>query len=141
MFNNLLVECESEGYVRKFIDEGAPAQELLTFAIELKTAPLYAEKILKSFEKDLLQKKSDSSATASGLPDTVHPLSPRELEVLQLIQQGLSNDEIGQNLYISLSTVKGHNRQIFEKLQVQRRTEAVAKARSLGILSAKTSLF
>ena len=62
------------------------------------------------------------------------PLSQRELEVLQLIALGLSNREISERLFLALDTVKGHNRRIFGKLLVQRRTEAVAKARSLGIL-------
>jgi LuxR family maltose regulon positive regulatory protein len=61
-------------------------------------------------------------------------LSQRELEVLRLIAQGLSNQEICQRLFLALSTVKGHNRVIFGKLQVQRRTEAVARARELGLL-------
>jgi LuxR family maltose regulon positive regulatory protein len=61
-------------------------------------------------------------------------LSPRELEVLQLIAQGLSNDEIGKRLFLALDTVKGYNRRIYGKLQVQRRTEAVARARELGLL-------
>jgi LuxR family maltose regulon positive regulatory protein len=61
-------------------------------------------------------------------------LSQRELEVLRLIAQGLSNREIGERLYLALDTVKGHNRRIFGKLSVQRRTEAVARARSLNIL-------
>jgi LuxR family maltose regulon positive regulatory protein len=64
----------------------------------------------------------------------VEPLSQRELEVLQLIAQGLSNREISEQLYLALSTVKGHNRNIFDKLQVQRRTEAVARARELGLV-------
>ena len=63
------------------------------------------------------------------------PLSQRELEVLHLIAQGLSNREIsGERLFLALDTVKGHNRGIFGKLRVQRRTEAVAKARSLNLL-------
>ncbi len=64
----------------------------------------------------------------------VEPLSQRELEVLQLIAQGLSNREISERLFLALDTVKGHNRRIFGKLSVQRRTEAVEKARSLDIL-------
>ena len=73
-------------------------------------------------------------------PDLVHaqplvePLSPRELEVLRLIAEGLSNQEIGARLFLALDTVKGHNRRIFEKLEVQRRTEAIARARELGLL-------
>ena len=63
----------------------------------------------------------------------IEPLSTRELEVLRLITQGLSNQEIGEQLFLALDTVKGHNRKIFGKLQVQRRTEAVARARELGL--------
>lgn len=64
----------------------------------------------------------------------VEPLSQRELEILKLIAQGLSNREISERLFLALSTVKVHNRQIFDKLQVQSRTEAVARARELGLL-------
>jgi LuxR family transcriptional regulator, maltose regulon positive regulatory protein len=61
-------------------------------------------------------------------------LSQRELEVLQLIAQRLSNDETGKRLFLALDTVKGYNRRIYDNLQVQRRTEAVARARELGLL-------
>ena len=64
----------------------------------------------------------------------VDPLSPRELELLRLVAQGLSNQEIGERLFLALDTVKGHNRRIYAKLQVQRRTEAVARARELGLI-------
>jgi LuxR family maltose regulon positive regulatory protein len=64
----------------------------------------------------------------------IEPLSQRELEVLHLIAQGLSNREIGERLFIALDTVKGHNRRIYGKLRVQRRTEAVARARELGLI-------
>lgn len=64
----------------------------------------------------------------------IEPLSQREIEVLKLIAKGLSNREIGEELFLALDTVKGHNRRIFEKLQVQRRTEAIARARELNLL-------
>ena len=64
----------------------------------------------------------------------LEPLSQRELEILKLITQGLSNREIGERLFLALDTVKGHNRRIFDKLQVQSRTEAIARARELGLL-------
>jgi LuxR family maltose regulon positive regulatory protein len=76
----------------------------------------------------LLAQRRGSLAVAA------EPLSERELEVLQLIAQGLSNREIGERLFLALDTVKGHNRRIFDKLQVQRRTEAVARARELGLI-------
>ena len=64
----------------------------------------------------------------------VEPLSERELEVLRLVAEGLSNREIGERLFLALSTVKGHNRIIFDKLQVGRRTEAVKRAQELGLI-------
>lgn len=64
----------------------------------------------------------------------IEPLSQRELKILQLIAQGLSNREIGERLFLALDTIKGHNRKIFDKLQVQSRTEAVARARELDLL-------
>lgn len=62
------------------------------------------------------------------------PLSARELEILGLVAQGLSNREIGERLHLVLDTVKGHNRRIFEKLQAKRRTDAVARARALKLI-------
>lgn len=61
-------------------------------------------------------------------------LSPRELEVLELIAQGLSNQEIADKLFVSLNTVKSHSSNLFIKLDVKRRTQAVLKARELGLL-------
>lgn len=61
-------------------------------------------------------------------------LSKRELEVLQLMAEGLSNQEIAARLFVSLNTVKTHSLKIFEKMEVKRRTQAVDQARKLGIL-------
>ena len=65
----------------------------------------------------------------------VEPLSPREIEVLELLASGLTNLEITQRLFISLPTVKSHARNIYGKLGVHNRTTAVNRARELGILS------
>jgi LuxR family maltose regulon positive regulatory protein len=93
--------------------------------------PDYVGKILSAFE---VEKEKGIGESASPAQSLIEPLSQRELEVLQLIAQGLSNDEIGKRLFLALDTVKGHNRRIYDKLQVQRRTEAVARARELGLL-------
>jgi NarL family two-component system response regulator LiaR len=61
-------------------------------------------------------------------------ISPREYEVLQLISQGLSNQEISEKLFISLSTVKTHSASLFLKLDASRRTQAVQKARELRLI-------
>ena len=81
------------------------------------------------------RKKSAKTPRIGPLPNPILSHSaPREVEVLQLIAQGLSNQEISERLVLALGTVKGHNQNIFGKLQVQRRTEAVARARALGLL-------
>ena len=64
----------------------------------------------------------------------VEPLSERELEVLQLIAEGLTNQEVATRLFLTLNTVKVHTRNIYGKLGVNNRTQAVAQARALGIL-------
>ena len=73
------------------------------------------------------------SATRQSQP-LVEPLSQRELEVLHLVAQGLSNREISKELYLALDTVKGHNRRIFGKLGVKNRAQAINKAVSLKII-------
>jgi len=97
--------------------------------------PDYIGKLLAVFEAET-QKSEDRSYMSLGPPaqSLTEPLSYRELEVVQLIAQGLSNREISERLFLALDTVKGHNRKIFGKLRVQRRTEAIARARELGLL-------
>jgi LuxR family transcriptional regulator, maltose regulon positive regulatory protein len=127
--------AEPEGYVRMFIDEGLSMMQLLRQASERQIMADYAKKLLAEIEteKDKIESKTDISSVLPGHPIN-EPLSQRELEILQLIAQGLSNREICERLFLALDTVKGHNRLIFGKLQVQRRTEAVARARELGLL-------
>ena len=92
----------------------------------------YTGKLLAAFQAEA-QPRPGTPALPLAQP-LVEPLSQRELEILQLIAQGLSNREISERLFLALSTVKGHARIIFDKLQVQRRTEAVARARELGLV-------
>ena len=61
-------------------------------------------------------------------------LSKRELEVLQLMSEGLSNKEIADRLFVSLSTIKTHSNNLFDKMNVERRTQAIDKAKRLGII-------
>lgn len=61
-------------------------------------------------------------------------ISSRELEVLQLMAEGLSNSQIASRLFVSVNTVKTHSSRLFEKMQVQRRTQAIDKARKLNII-------
>lgn len=129
--------AEPGGFVRSFVDEGLPMAKLLSESAVRGPSPDYARKLLAAFEaeKEIGQRPRGKPGLHSetALP-FVEPLSERELEVLRLIAQGLSNEEIGKRLHLALSSVKGHNQNIFGKLQVRRRTEAVARARELGLL-------
>jgi LuxR family maltose regulon positive regulatory protein len=127
-----LALAEPSGFIRIFVDEGIPMARLLSEASARGIMPDYVARLLAVFESDG-PKREDKSSLPSAMR-LIEPLSPRELQILHLIAQGLSNDEIGKRLYLALDTVKGHNRKIFDKLGVQRRTEAVARARELGLL-------
>src|SRR5205823_14471456 len=106
--------------------------QLLFEAAALGRMPDYIGKLLAVFEAE--KQKSEDISPRLAAQSLLEPLSQRELEVLQLIAQGLSNQEMSERLFLALDTVKGHNRNIFGKLQVQRRTEAVARARELGLV-------
>lgn len=125
LLGDALALAEPGGFIRIFVDEGLPMAQLMSEAVVHGIMPDYTGKLLAAFATEK-QKSEDQPLT--------EPLSQRELEVLRLIAQGLSNHEICQRLFLALSTVKGHNRNIFDKLQVQRRTEAVARAGELGLL-------
>lgn len=121
-----------EGFMRLFLDEGQPMARLLAEVDARGLMPEYTARLLAAFVVELQSRHEDVNDYA--VQRLIEPLSQRELEVLRLIARGLSNQDIGERLYLALDTVKGHNRRIFDKLQVQRRTEAVARARELGLL-------
>jgi LuxR family maltose regulon positive regulatory protein len=127
-----LTLAEPEGYVRIFLDEGPSMMQLLCEAATREIMPDYTGKLLAGFEAE--KRKSEGKSPLPPKQPLIDPLSQRELQILQLIAQGLSNREIGERLFLALDTVKGHNRKIFDKLQVQSRTEAIVRARELGLL-------
>jgi len=130
VLSEALALAEPGSFIRLFVDEGLPLAELLTGIKEQAGLTReYIYTLLAAFGQ-----QPPPGDPAPGPQPLIEPLSQRELEVLQLIAQGYSNDEIGARLFLALNTVKGHNRKIFEKLQVERRTEAVARARELGLL-------
>jgi LuxR family maltose regulon positive regulatory protein len=121
------------GYFRIFVDEGPPMEGLLYEAHQRGIAPDYVRRLLGAFPTT---EPEQTDAPESLAPEFkfVEPLSEREIEVLQLIAEGLTNPEIAARLYLSLNTVKVHTRNIYGKLGVNNRTSAVALARKLGIL-------
>ncbi|MCB9134413.1 MAG: helix-turn-helix transcriptional regulator [Anaerolineales bacterium] len=139
----ILTLTEAEGYLRVFVDEGEPMMQLLSAFFRQNASRAhpflgYVARILNSFPQlgETRMPKNANLQPSSPSQDgkMIEPLTERELEVLRLIAQGRSNSDISRQLYLALSTVKGHNLRIFDKLQVQNRTEAVARARALGLI-------
>jgi len=127
-----LALAEPEGYIRMFLDEGEPMRLLIEKQAREGYQPIgYVNKLLAAFLQPMVLPHSAVSNQKSAM---IEPVSERELEILRLIAQGLSNREIGARLFLALDTVKGHNRRLFDKLQVNSRTEAIARARELGLL-------
>jgi LuxR family maltose regulon positive regulatory protein len=139
-----LALAEPEGFVRIFVDEGPPMADLLYKALNLGMAPDYVRRLLAAFPLARSESAArpepavepEKTASSSKIPQSelIEPLSEREIEVLQLIAEGLSNREIASRLYLSPHTIKAHTRNIYGKLDVHSRTEAVARSRALGVL-------
>ena len=107
---------------------------LLYAALERDIAPDYVNRLLQAFPIAEPQ-QIDRAEPQVSEPGYIEPLSEREIEILQLIAEGLTNQEIATKLFLSLHTVKTHARNIYSKLNAHNRTEAVARARAVGILS------
>ncbi|MEJ2558650.1 MAG: LuxR C-terminal-related transcriptional regulator, partial [Anaerolineae bacterium] len=132
IIESCLALAEPEGYIRVFLDVGEPARELLAAYLR-SGAPghkLYAQKTLDAFS--LTSQASSPGPQPAGL---IEALTGRELEVLRLIALGRTNQEIAQQLIVAPGTIKAHTSSIYRKLDVANRTEAVGRARQLGILS------
>jgi LuxR family maltose regulon positive regulatory protein len=127
MLETALAMAEPEGSIQVFLDVGPPMFELLRMARERELAPGFVSRLTTAFAGQGY-KEAVQTAPAQG------PLSRRELELLRLIAAGRSNKEIAGELVIAIGTVKRHTVNIFNKLDVKNRTEAVAYARKLGLL-------
>ena len=122
--------AEPEGYIRPFVDEGQPMAELLRQAQSRGLRSNYVSQLLAAFGAEETSPVPPTASHAS----LIEPLSPRELELLRLVADGRSNGEIAQELVVAIGTVKKHLNNIFGKLDVRNRTQAVARARELDLL-------
>jgi LuxR family maltose regulon positive regulatory protein len=125
-----LVLAEPQGFVRIFLDNGSPIIRLLKEAARRDIAADYAIKLLNRIDTDP-QPDGPNFSPPSLLVD---PLSDRELEVLHLMAQDLSYQEIADQIMVSLNTVRTHVKNIYSKLMVHKRSEALAKAEELNLL-------
>jgi LuxR family transcriptional regulator, maltose regulon positive regulatory protein len=129
--------AQPEGYVRIFVDEGDPLRWLLQEAkLQLADPPLqaYTEQLLAAFPGNLVQRAAPSAGPVLVTPSLIEPLSERELEILRLVHEGLSNSEIAAQIIVTVGTVKKHINNIFGKLGVTSRTQALVQARKYNLL-------
>jgi LuxR family maltose regulon positive regulatory protein len=148
-----LMLAEPEGYVRTFLDEGELMREAIrnwrsaTGRRKNLSEPqmrlmVYADKLLGAFSNSTTQlpiitqyPSGTNHSVNSQIPQSplVDPLSARELEVLHLIAEGLSNDAIARKLFLATSTVKVHLKHIYGKLDVNSRTQAIARLHEMHL--------
>jgi len=130
-FERSLSLAEPEGYVRLYLEAGKAIIPLLSQAASDGIKPQHASKLLAAF--GIVEKGNIAISQLPGVQPLVDPLTPRELEVLHLICDGLSNQEIAEQLTVTLNTVKKHSSNIYGKLDVTRRAQAIVRARELGL--------
>jgi LuxR family maltose regulon positive regulatory protein len=129
MIQAVLSASAPRGYCRIFLDEGDLVRPLLE-----SVAPRLKDKDLAAFVKRLLEAMPEESVKGKTNPMGEERLSDREREVLRLLAAGLSYEEIGRQLFLSLSTVQFHVKNIYGKLLVNKRTQAIEKARELNLI-------
>ena len=125
------------GFIRPFVDLGAPMRTLLLRLREHGAAGDFVRRILAAFPEpgNKIEAGYAGSARRTASAELVEPLTHRELEILALLREHLSNREIADRLCISEVTVKRHTLNIYGKLGVNRRWAAVSKAETLQLLA------
>ena len=133
--------AEPEGFITIFVEEGLTIAETLAALLKQgkpwTVQPDYIKAVLDAFPREAQPMSISTSPVAelAALGDEIiEPLTQRELEILRLIREGYSNQEIAERLVITLHTVKKHSSNIYSKLGVNNRTQAVARARQLGLV-------
>jgi LuxR family maltose regulon positive regulatory protein len=145
----VVVWAEPQGFVRLFVDLGHRMAELLEALGRQGVAPAHVSRILMAFatkdegrttepglSSSVLRPLSTPAGDATG--GSVEPLTNRELEVLELLARRLTNKEIAAELVVSPATIRTHTYNIYQKLDVHGRRQAVSKASDLGILPQKS---
>src|SRR5215468_6354616 len=133
-----------EGYVRVIVDEGTPmaclvgrlaaAQRTREAALPASVPPPYLHRLARAFEAGRARTAPRPARGTAAVAGLVEALSTRELQVLRLLASGRSNQQIADELVVVLETVKKHVGHILVKLSAANRTQAVARARALGLL-------
>ena len=139
VFRQAVALGEPGGWIRPFVELGLPMADLLNRLIKKKVAVDYIGKILAALrdEEQMAQDAPEDQPAPEPVMKSqplVEPLTNRELDILELLAKRLQNKEIAENLCISSETVKTHLNNIYQKLSVADRREAVKQAKAIGVL-------
>jgi LuxR family maltose regulon positive regulatory protein len=126
--------AEPEGYVHTFAERGAPMLNLLRLTASRGIHTSYITTLIPAFGIGGISQKSRAFQYRNPLPALLEPLSERELQILRLLDSSLTSVEIGRELYLSQNTIRTHIRNIYSKLSVHGRIEAIRKAKELDLL-------
>jgi LuxR family maltose regulon positive regulatory protein len=133
LLGDALALAEPGGFIRIFVDEGPPMARLLYETLSQGIAPDYVRRLLASFPINEPE-QVDPSKSQAPESEMIEFLSERELEVLGLLAQGLKYNQIAEQLIVSLNTIRSHTKHIYDKLEVNNRTQAIQKANDLNLL-------
>jgi len=128
---------EPESYLRLYLDEGAPMLDLLRHAVrEVKAVDAVQSEQAQALQEHArrLLERAEPPVTVAEQRPLADPLSPREMEVLRLLDSELTGPQIARELYVSLNTLRTHTKRIFTKLDVTTRAAAVRRAHERGLL-------
>jgi LuxR family maltose regulon positive regulatory protein len=131
-----LTLAEPQGYVRLFVDGGEPMKELLE-ALERQPSTVsqtYIESLLGAFGEVTNNERRTMKGEKLVSSSLAESLSERELEVLRLLAAGYKYKEVAERLVISMNTVRSHTKNVYSKLNVNNRTQAITRAKELNML-------
>jgi LuxR family maltose regulon positive regulatory protein len=123
---------QPEGYIRRWLDAGPGLDPLLHHLRDDRDTPQTFRSYLDSILDACQATFGESTRPQPG--ELLDPLTPRELEIMRLISEGFSNPEIANELVVTVNTIKKHTSNIYGKLGVRSRTQAIARARELNLL-------
>ena len=142
MLNRAVLKASEAGFLGLFLEESPRLKTLLRQLDVLKTPGTWFRDLTRLLDEQAGTTTPESNSltrekptAGAGNATLTEPLSQRELEVLALINDGHANKEIASRMEVAPATVKAHIRNLYGKLGVSRRTEALARARDLGLLS------
>jgi len=138
IINESLALASQEGFTTVYTNESSVVEQVLALSSDPTIPDVYLQKLTTALgikpEESPKQAALPGAAALESNKQLLEPLSSRELEVLKLIDNGLANKEIAQKLSLAPATIKAHIRNLYGKIEAKSRTEALSKARNIGLI-------